>query len=400
MAKQATNQRASAAKQPPRRGEPRQEVQQTKKQIAHGKKLARQNRIIFLAVGALALIMVVILGVGLFREVLPKANAPVAIVDGTKIGAKDYDALAAYLRFNLNYYIQQIQTQLQGLDTTDQNNQFILSYYQQQLNQLQTEVANVDSTSLDELIDAELIREKAKELGAAVTKTEVNDELQQFLSPAPQATATTTETVPTPTPIPQSQLDANYNSFLQNVGITDQQFRAIIERNLLRTKVQDVLASQVPTTGLIVHVQMIVTNTNEIATAAEQRIQNGEDFATVAKEVSSDPQVDQNGGDVGWLAQGQTSRRYGQALEDWIFAQQPGALGVVESNGQFYVVKVLERNENGPLPAEELTYRQDNALTDWLAQRRASPDVKIERLLVFTPTPGPTSVPATPTAAP
>jgi len=150
----------------------------------------------------------------------------------------------------------------------------------------------------------------------------------------------------------------------------------------------------VPTTGLVVHVQMIVTTTQEIASATEARIKGGEDFAAVAKEVSSDSQAQDNGGDMGWLAQGQTARRYGQPVEDWVFAQEPGAIGIVESNGQFYVVKVVEKNENGPLPADELSYRQTNALTDWLTQRKASPDTKIERLLQ------PTAEPSAPLAVP
>ena len=54
---------------------------------------------------------------------------------------------------------------------------------------------------------------------------------------------------------------------------------------------------------------------------------------------------------------------------------------VVESNGMYYVILVVDRNEHGPLPPEVLTAQQGSALSDWLAERQASPDVEIERLL-------------------
>jgi hypothetical protein len=44
-------------------------------------------------------------------------------------------------------------------------------------------------------------------------------------------------------------------------------------------------------------------------------------------------------------------------------------------------VMVVDRDENGPLPADVLAQRQSSALADWLEEQKASPDVKIERLL-------------------
>jgi hypothetical protein len=75
------------------------------------------------------------------------------------------------------------------------------------------------------------------------------------------------------------------------------------------------------------------------------------------------------------------STRYGEELDAFVFSQEVGELGIVESNGTFYVVLVLERDENGPLPSDVLTQRQNSALFGWLEERRSSPDVEIERLL-------------------
>ena len=163
--------------------------------------------------------------------------------------------------------------------------------------------------------------------------------------------------------------------------LSDKSFRAIVERSLLRGKLQDLLASRVPTTGLVANVQLIQTETEEGAVTATERIEAGEDFAIVAQEVSTDTVTAEGGGNVGWVTTGQLSTRYGEELDAFIFSHEVGELGIVESNGTFYVVLVLERDENGPLPSDVLTQRQNSALFDWLEERRSSPDVEIERLL-------------------
>jgi parvulin-like peptidyl-prolyl isomerase len=389
MAKVPTSNKAPAPARPTRRAAAVEPAKQTKKQIAHGRREARQKRIIWLSVAGLVVVILAILLSAVINQAVLKPAKAVALVNNAKIRQTDHESLVQYQRTSLEGAIQSLQDQLETLDPADTNNQFLISFYQQQVEQYQTQLASVEQTALDELIDDALIEQKAKESGVAVSPGEVQQSIDEDLTRLAAANAQTaitdtqtvtgTQPTPTPTPVPQKELDLIYESALANLQLSDKDFRGIVRRSLLREKVQELLSSEVVTTGQVIHAQVIVTNTNEVATAAETRIKNGEDFGAVARSV--DPQAKDNGGDVGWLAQGQASRRYGQALEDWLFSQQPGALAVVESNGQFHVVQVLEKDDNGPLPADELSYRQNNALTDWLAQRKASPDVKVERLL-------------------
>jgi parvulin-like peptidyl-prolyl isomerase len=163
--------------------------------------------------------------------------------------------------------------------------------------------------------------------------------------------------------------------------ISDQSFRTIVGRNLLRTKVQDLLASQVPTTGLVVNVQLIQTETEAEAVAAQERIEGGEDFAIVAQEVSTDTLSAEEGGSLGWVTTGQLSARYGEDLETFVFSSQVGEMGITQSDGMFYLVLVSDRDENGPLPSEVVNQRQSTALIDWLQEVKTLPDTQIERLL-------------------
>jgi parvulin-like peptidyl-prolyl isomerase len=89
---------------------------------------------------------------------------------------------------------------------------------------------------------------------------------------------------------------------------------------------------------LVADVQLIKTETEEDALSAKERIESGEDFAIVAQEVSTDTLTSEAGGAVGLVTTGQLSTRYGADLDAFVFSLEAGELGLVESDGMFYVV--------------------------------------------------------------
>jgi foldase protein PrsA len=360
-------------------------AKKTKKQIALGRKEARQNRIILILVGALIAVILLILAFGVISELVLKPGSPVATVNGEKIRVEDYQNLVTYNRYNYYSNISSLESALEQLNADPEGNQFLISFYQQQLSQLQSALALAPEDSLDELIDAELARQKAQQEGIQVTAQEVDqaidDDFRSALTQEVQQPITATEQLPTSTPVSQEEVDALYNNVLSAMQLSDEAFRTIVERSLMLGKVQDLLASEVPTTGLVADVELIQTEVDLAAIAAKGRIERGEDFAIVAREVSTDTVTAENGGAVGWVTPEQLTARYGADLSDFVFQLEVGELGTVESDGMYYVVRVLDRDENGPLPEDVLTQRQNSALTDWLEERKASPDVKIERML-------------------
>jgi parvulin-like peptidyl-prolyl isomerase len=357
----------------------------TKKQIALGRKEARQNRIILILVGSLIAVIVLILAIGALSELVFKPNSPVATVNGEKIQADDYQNLVNYNRYNYYSNIASLQNGLEQLNADPEQNSFLISFYEQQLSQVESALALAPQDSLDELIDAEIVLQKAEQEGIEVTDAEVDQAIDEdFRSALTQQVSepiTSTEQLPTSTPVAQEDVDALYDNVLSAMQLSDDAFRTIVHRSLMLSKVQDLLASEVPTTGLVADVQLIQTEVDLAAIAAKGRIERGEDFAIVAQEVSTDTLTVENGGAVGWVTPGQLTERYGADLDAYVFGLEVGELGMVESDGMYYVVMVLDRDENGPLPADVLAQRQSSALADWLEEQKASPDVKIERLL-------------------
>lgn len=361
------------------------EAKRTKKQIALGRKEARQNRIILILIALLIAVVVIILGVGILQELVLKPSSPVATVNGEKIKTNDYQDLVTYNRYNYYNNISSLENALEQMRTAPEDNEFLISFYEQQLGQIQTALTLAPQDAIEELIDAELARQKAEQLGIEVADQEVDlaidEDFRAALTQQAQQPITGTEELPTPTPVAQEQVDELYDQVIDAMQISDGAFRTIVRRRLLLDKVQDALAAEVPTTGLVADVQLIKTETEEEALSAKQRIESGEDFAIVAQEVSTDTLTVEDGGAVGLVTTGQLSTRYGADLDAYVFSLEVGELGLVESDGMFYVVLVTERDENGPLPADVLSQRQNSALTDWLEERKASPEVQIERLL-------------------
>ncbi|HEX6199018.1 MAG TPA: peptidyl-prolyl cis-trans isomerase, partial [Thermoanaerobaculia bacterium] len=84
--------------------------------------------------------------------------------------------------------------------------------------------------------------------------------------------------------------------------------------------------------------------------AARSRIEGGEDFAAVAREVSEDPGSAARGGDLGFFGRG----RMVPAFEEAAFGARPGELvGPVESDFGVHLLEVTERREGGRIPFDE-----------------------------------------------
>jgi foldase protein PrsA len=361
MAKTSRKSKRTSGRKSSRRDEPEAQQRQTRKQVAFSRKEARQKRIILISVGIVALIVITILAVGLIQEFVVKPSEPVAIVNGTKVHTDDYQDLVASRSYNLLASMQQI-------DTTQEGSEFLISLYEQQLE-------FVPQAALEELIEDVLIGEEAEKLGLTVQDAEIDQALFG------QSEVPETATGESPTPIPQEELDERYKSALQAMGLSDAGFRDIVRRGLLRSKLQDQLSSQVETTGLVAQVEIIQTVSEEEARDAYERVDTGEDFAIVAQEVSTDTSTAELGGELGSVTLGQISARYGEDLERAAFSMSAGDMRVVQSDGQWYVVRVLEIDENGALPEDFLAARQASALDNWLEEQKLSPDIEIERLL-------------------
>jgi len=81
-----------------------------------------------------------------------------------------------------------------------------------------------------------------------------------------------------------------------------------------------------------------------------ERLKAGEDFATVAGEVSEDANTSSNGGDLGYFSKGQVT----QSFEDAAFALAKGGISdIVETGSGYHIIKLTDKTEARTIGFEE-----------------------------------------------
>lgn len=370
----------------------------TKKQIARRRKDERQIRLALLGLSVVALAIILLIGTGLYLEYVAKPASPVAMVNGEPIRTDEYQKLWRYQQWNLQGYIARLESQkaqYQG----QEGSEFLVSYMDQLISQAQGQLANLDQNVLDQAIDQLLIRQGAEREGIRVFPAEVQEEIERqfgFVRNPPTPTPTpVTATLPitvTPTVAPMTleKFQESYQNYLKTLkeatGFTETDYQKLVEAQLLSQKLQEVLASRVPTSAEQVHARHILVETVETAQQVLDRLKAGEDFAELAKEYSQDESNKESGGDLGWFARG----RMVPEFEEVAFSLPVGEVsGPVQTEFGYHIIKVEERDPNRPLDEAALDQARSQALDDWLELQRQT--ATIERMLT------PDKIPPTPT---
>ena len=371
----------------------------TKKQLSRRAKEDRKRRRLYIAGIVLTLLLVSILALGLYDEFARKPKRAVALVDGVPIRNDDYQRMLEYTKLNLNQTIYQLQEQLASINPNDKDQEFIAQYYQQQVDYTRSQLDSAPAQVLSDLIDDELVRQETERLSISISDDKVQAEIETIFgfdqdppTPTPTpVTATLPITVtPTPTVAPMTEdefkqrYDEYVNSLLEALepvlsgssAFSEQDFRDLFRRNLLRDKLEEHLAAQLPTTELQIKASHILLETEEDAKKALERLEAGEDFATVAQEMSIDEGTRDSGGDLGWFPPGQMVAEFEKAA----FNTPVGEISEsVQSSFGYHIIKVEDRDENRELDLAILSEKQANVVDQWLEEKRLTAD--IERLI-------------------
>ena len=120
------------------------------------------------------------------------------------------------------------------------------------------------------------------------------------------------------------------------------------------------------------YIRVILVGSLEEADQVILRLINGENFEELAREVSQDDNSREQGGDLGWVTPG--SR--GEAFDAWVFNPEQSEVGVlgpflddsVNTTGGYWLVRVVDREEDRPLGEEEIETLAEQAFSDWISQ--------------------------------
>jgi len=330
---------------------------------------------LFIAVGVLVAVVVAIFVGGIIYDNVVRANEVVAQIGSDNI-------TATQLVDEVRPKARALDAQAKQLGGTTN----VTSYVEQQKKGLADQVLN-------DLVDQRLIKQEADRRGISVSPTEIDDKERQTVTdfqaatnpaPTPEANPTTaavaTPAAPTtPTPVPTLEASA-YGTALQQLldrnGLTEADFRKQLEQSALREKLQTAIGQeQVAGTQEQIHVRQIETLDESTAREAQSELNGGSDFADVAQQVSVDGTSKLKGGDMSWFPRGGSGKS--TQFEDAAFALQPGQTSdVIQDDGGYHIIQLLERDNARSIPADQLTTQRGKSFDTWLSGRR-SQDVKL-----------------------
>jgi parvulin-like peptidyl-prolyl isomerase len=207
-------------------------------------------------------------------------------------------------------------------------------------------------------------------------------------TPDPAASATPTATVapPTPTPVPElptasptpytlEGYQTEYKDMVENYktsNISEKTIRSVYEAELLRRKLVDELGKDLEQSEEQVWVRHILVETEAEAKAAAQLINQGVDFAEVARKYSKDTGSGANGGDMGW----HTRSYYVKEFADAAFSQEIGVIGPpVKSDFGYHIIQVIDRQQL-PLTPSQREEEKQRLFGDWLTLAREEATVE------------------------
>jgi hypothetical protein len=217
-----------------------------------------------------------------------------------------------------------------------------------------------------------------------------------------------------------------------SAGMTEADWRKLVEADLLQQKLYDDVTKDVPTKGEQVKLRNILiavrtpqptpapTQTQgpdattaptvapgstatptpqptpaprteqealQIATEIKQRLSAGGAFEALAQEFSDDTGSKPEGGELGWYGKGEG---FVQEFEDAAFALAVGAISEpVKTQFGYHIIQVEDRDPNRELNAYTVSQKKSEAFQKWLTDIRNA--AKIERNWTaekLPPTPG------------
>lgn len=211
-------------------------------------------------------------------------------------------------------------------------------------------------TVMDTLIEQVIIQQAAASLGLSVTPEEIEAELAENRALVGG--------------------DAAWQEWLSLNGYTAAEYRdTILPNSMLTFRIIDAV-TDVPETVPQVNARHILVNTEPEAQGVLERLQAGEDFATLAAQYSNDLTTRDLGGDLGWFIPETLTT---PELAEVALQLQPGQVaGPITTQLGYHIIQTLDIGERPPTP-EEVALLIESQFRRWLATQLE--EAEIERYL-------------------
>jgi parvulin-like peptidyl-prolyl isomerase len=407
----------------------------TKKHIARLERERMQTRLITISAIIVIVLVVGVIGYGILDQRVLRGLRPVAIVNGEEISTNEFRAYTKYYRAQLIQNAQNV-IQFANLLGSDPGSQSTITNQLLSIEN-DLDAFRAGNAALDQMIESTLIRQEAERMGITVSAEELEKKLEEAMgyyadgTPTPTATievrptstlsdlqltlmpptatlmptivpTTTAEISPTlgspavtltptevltptataaptasPTPYTfeafQSVYATQIASFEEVFGVPEETLKYIIETQIYRDKLMEVLFGDLACEEEQVWAQHILLENEETAREIHQILVEGEDWNLAAKTFSTDTSNKNNSGDLGWFGRGQMVSEF----EEVAFSLEVGEISEpVQTDFGWHIIRVLG-HENQPLDARACQTYKSSQMREWVAEQRENSDIDL-----------------------
>jgi parvulin-like peptidyl-prolyl isomerase len=235
--------------------------------------------------------------------------------------------------------------------------------------------AQVQASLLSGMIESQAVRQGAEAQGIDVTDADVERRITDLIEEMGGQEA--------------------FDAAVEQAALSEEEVFDQIRDLVYRERVQERLVEDVSVTDADVEeyydsvretryeratARHILVETEDEARGVLGRLDSGEDFADIARDVSSDPGSAENGGDLGEFGRGQMVGAFDEA----VFSSEVGeVLGPVETDFGYHVIEVTGRvseslEDVADAIREELDdERSASAIQDWIREQLAAAEVTV-----------------------
>jgi len=246
---------------------------------------------------------------------------------------------------DLDYFARRLKLSLIGVGLQDPS-------------QAQTAILSVIWTLEREEL---LVQRAPADLGVSVTPEEIELEIGDRLG------------------LTQSAPDAFASALEQELkrsDLSDEEYRRVVEADVLSWKVQEVFSLSVPQTTEQVRMRQILVGTEDEARSLLERLDGGEDFGDLARELSLDSATKEEGGERDWLARDELDLKY--AVE--VFDLEVGTLSQpILARGGYFIFEVEEKEADREVTDDQRGRISSSYFSLWMGEQRtffAVPDIQ------------------------
>lgn len=232
----------------------------------------------------------------------------------------------------------------------------------------QTDFSTEPFKLLDVLRDDELVRQASPRYNLNTSDEQIDNYLRAQLVP-PQGEKEQRS---------QDEIDrefrALYRQRLSDLKVDEKEFRNITAASMRRDQMKEKLSDRVPAVADQVHARVIAVANEQAYDALKKRLDAGEDFGALAKELSLHEETKKDGGDLGWLPR----RVMEDPFDEMVFKMDANGIAdpfIVARTGAaaqdtVWVVQVVEKAQARQIEPAAREKLKERALEDWLEEER------------------------------